>query len=72
MISDSTIPAASKKYLEDCEEWIPKMQIRNFKYGSGLAVATFFFMPVVRRQPFVRRTLISLVPFYYFMMAGYR
>ncbi len=31
---------------------------------------TFFFFPVIRRQPFVRRFTISMVPMAYFLNWG--
>ena len=32
---------------------------------------TFFLMPVVRKQTFVRRFLISMIPMVFFMRWGY-
>ena len=47
------------------------MQFRGFKYGVSAGLFTFFLMPVVRQQTFVRRITISAIPFVYFMKAGH-
>ena len=47
------------------------MQFRGFKYGITAGLFTFFLMPIVRQQPFVRRFVIASLPFAYFMKAGY-
>ena len=49
LIEDSNISPISKNYLKDCEEWVPRYQLRGFKYGLVTSTATFFFFPVVRR-----------------------
>jgi hypothetical protein len=61
----------SKNYLRGCEEWIPKYQLRGFKYGLAGSTLTFFLFPVVRQQTFVRRFAISMLPMAYFMRWGY-
>jgi len=71
LINDSNISTVSKNYLQEAEEWVPKYQLRGVKYGLTVSAATFFFMPVVRKQPFVRRFLISAVPMYFFWRWGY-
>lgn len=71
LINDSNISMASKNYLKEQETWIPKYQLRGFKYGILTSAVTFMFFPVIRRQPFARRTAISLLPFAYFMRWGY-
>lgn len=68
---DSNISLSSKRYLRECEDWIERYQIRGFKYGATVSTAVFFFMPVVRRQPFLRRFSISMLPMAYFMRWGY-
>ena len=71
LIEDSNVTPLSKEYLKECEAWIPKYQYRGFKYG--LATSTFVFLcwPVVRRQGFVRRFAISMLPMFYFMKWGH-
>jgi hypothetical protein len=71
LINESTISAQSKVYLQDCEKWVPKYQLRGFKYGLTTSLATFFLMPVVRKQPFLRRFLISMIPMTFFLRWGY-
>ena len=50
---------------------MPKYQLRGFKYGLFTSTATFFMMPVVRKQPFVTRFAVSMLPMAYFMNWGY-
>ena len=71
LINDSTISLASKNYLKDCDNWVPKYQLRGLKYGLVASTGTFFFFPVIRRQPFVRRFACSMVPMAYFLRWGY-
>lgn len=71
LVYESNISPVSKNYLRDCEEWIPKYQMRGFKYGLAGSTLTFFFFPVIRQQTFVRRFAISMVPMAYFMRWGY-
>ena len=71
LIEDSDIQPQAKVHLMECEKWVPRFQIRGFKYGVASAFATYMFMPVVRNQPFVRRFAISMIPFYNFMKWGY-
>ena len=61
----------AKKYLTECEDWVPRYQLRGFKYGCTVSAAVFFLMPVVRRQPFVRRFAVSMLPMFFFMRWGY-
>ena len=71
LIHDSNISQQSKQYLQDCDDWVPRYQLRGLKYGLATSTATFFFFPVIRRQPFVRRFACSMVPMAYFMRWGY-
>ena len=71
LINDSNISAASKKYLRENEYWLQKYQLRGLKYGLFSSAATFAFFPVIRRQPFVRRFAISMLPMAYFLNWGY-
>jgi hypothetical protein len=71
LIHESNISPASKNYLRDLEEWVPKYQLRGLKYGLTVSAATFFFLPVVRRQTFVRRFMISQLPMFFFLRWGY-
>lgn len=71
LIHESNISKASKEYLKECDEWVPKYQLRGFKYGLVTSTATFFLFPVIRRQPFVRRFALSMLPMAYFMRWGY-
>ena len=49
LIEDSNISPISKNYLKECEDWVPRYQLRGFKYGLVTSAATFAFFPVVRR-----------------------
>ena len=49
LIHESNISAQSKQYLLENENWIPKYQLRGFKYGLLTSTLTFMFFPVVRR-----------------------
>ena len=49
LIEDSNISPISKNYLKECEDWVPRYQLRGFKYGLVTSAATFMFFPVVRR-----------------------
>ena len=71
LINDSTVSPASKVYLQECEFWVPKYQLRGLKYGLTVSSLVFFFMPVVRKQTFMRRFMISMVPMAFFMRWGY-
>ena len=71
LATNSLISPAAKRKLRENEAIIPHFQFRGFKYGSAVALAVFFFMPVVRKQTFLRRAGISLLPFAGFMSWGY-
>ena len=71
LINDSNISASSKMYLRDNQYWLEKYQLRGLKYGLVTSAATYLFFPVVRRQPFVRRFGISMLPMAYFLNWGY-
>ena len=71
LINDSNISVASKRYLTENDHWVQKYQLRGLKYGLFSSTATFLFFPVIRRQPFVRRMGISLLPMAYFLNWGY-
>ena len=71
LINEAGISPSAKVYLQDCEHWVPKYQLRGFKYGLTTSLLTFFFMPVVRKQPFLRRFLISQIPMFFFLRWGY-
>ena len=71
LIHESNISAASKKYLNECDHWVPKYQMRGFKYGLVTSGLTFFFFPVVRKQTFTRRFAFSMLPMAFFMRWGY-
>ena len=58
-------------YLKECEHWVPKYQLRGLKYGLTTSLMVFFFMPVIRRQPFLRRFGFSMIPMVGFMRWGY-
>ena len=71
MIEDSNISPISKNYLKECEEWVPKYQIRGFKYGLLGSSVVYFFFPVIRKQPFFKRFTFSTLPLIYFMYWGH-
>ena len=71
LINEANISPQAKVYLEECENWVPKYQLRGFKYGFTTSLITFLFFPVIRRQPFVRRFLACMVPMFFFMRWGY-
>ena len=71
MINESTVSPATKKYLKECDHWVPKYQLRGFKYGLVTSAATFFLFPVVRKQTFARRFALSMLPMAFFMRWGY-
>ena len=71
LIEDSNISPISKRYLKDCEDWVPRYQYRGFKYGLLSSTLVYLFFPVVRRQPFVRRFAFSMIPMYYFLAWGH-
>ena len=48
LIHKSNISPQSKVYLQECEHWIPKYQLRGFKYGLTTSALTFMFFPVIR------------------------
>jgi len=68
---ESNISAVSKKYLKEQEGWVEKYQLRGLKYGMATTAATYLFFPVIRRQPFLRRFGLSMLPMAYFMRWGY-
>jgi len=49
LIHDSNISMASKRYLNECEEWVPKYQLRGLKYGLLTSSLTFLCFPVIRK-----------------------
>ena len=49
LINDSNISMASKKYLKECDEWVPKYQLRGLKYGLVTSSLTFLCFPVIRK-----------------------
>ena len=55
----------------ECEEWVPKYQLRGLKYGLTASSLVYFLMPVVKRQPFLTRFGISMLPMIYFMRWGH-
>ena len=71
LINEASISPAAKVYLQDCEYWVPKYQLRGFKYGLTTSMLTFLFFPVVRKQPFLRRFAVSMIPMFFFMRWGY-
>ena len=71
LIEESNVSPISKKYLIDCEDWIPRYQLRGFKYGLLSSSLVYMFFPVVRKQPFTRRFLFSMMPMFYFMKWGH-
>ena len=71
LINDSNISQASKRYLVENDHWVQKYQLRGLKYGMFSTAATYLFFPVVRKQPFVRRMGLSLIPMAYFLNWGY-
>ena len=70
-MTDSAVSAAAKVYLKECEDWVPRYQLRGLKYGITVSSLVFFFMPVVRKQTFVRRFLIAMAPMVWFLRWGY-
>ena len=71
LVEESNISPISKNYLDSSREWVPKYQLRGFKYGLLTSTLTFLFFPVVRRQTFLRRAGFSMIPMYFFMSWGY-
>ena len=71
LINESNISLSSKKYLRECDHWVPKYQLRGLKYGLVASAGTYFFFPVIRRQPFLTRFTCAMVPMAYFMRWGY-
>ena len=71
LINDSNISASSKRYLSENDFWIQKYQLRGLKYGLFTSAATYAFFPVIRRQPFMRRFSLSMIPMAYFLNWGY-
>jgi len=49
LITEAGISPSAKVYLQECEHWVPKYQLRGFKYGLTTSLLTYFFMPVVRK-----------------------
>ena len=72
LINESNISPQSKKYLRECDYWVPKYQMRGFKYGLVGSTLTYFCMPVIRKQTFVKRFAVSTLPMFYFMNWGYQ
>ena len=72
LINDSNISQSSKRYLTEQDHWVQKYQLRGLKYGMFASTATFMFFPVIRRQPFVRRFTVSMLPMAYFLNWGYQ
>ena len=68
---ESNISNSSKTFLEECEGWVPKYQIRGLKYGLLTSTLTYMFFPVIRRQPFIRRFSCSMLPMAFFLRWGY-
>ena len=71
LIHESNITPVSKNYLKDCEDWVPRYQVRGFKYGLVTSTFVYLCFPVIRKQPFVRRFAFSMLPMAYFMKWGY-
>ena len=71
LVNESNVSPISKKYLMDCEDWIPRYQLRGFKYGLLSSSLVYLFFPVIRRQPFTRRFAFSMMPMFYFMKWGH-
>ena len=71
LIEESNVSPISKNYLKECEEWIPRYQLRGFKYGLVTSSLTYAFFPVIRRQLFTRRFAFSMLPMFYFMKWGH-
>jgi hypothetical protein len=71
LINDSNISPASKVYLKEQEFWVPHYQLRGLKYGLTTSLMVYFFMPVVRKQPFLRRSAIAALPLAFFLRWGY-
>ena len=71
LINESQISPLSKTYLRESQEWVPRYQLRGFKYGLIGSSIVYFFFPVVRRSPFVYRFTISAIPMFYFMRWGH-
>ena len=71
LINESNVSPVSKNYLKKFEDTPAKYQLRGFKYGLVGSAFTFFFFPVIKRQTFVRRFGISMIPMIYFMNWGY-
>ena len=71
LITDSNMNLEGKKRLRDNYDLIQHYQFRGFKYGLIASSAVFFLLPVVKRQLFVRRLALSLIPMAVFMRWGY-
>ena len=71
LINDSNVSPQGKLFLQSSYDWIPKYQLRGFKYGLVSSTFVFFFFPVVRRAPFVQRFAFSMLPMVFFMKWGY-
>ena len=71
LINDSNINLEGKRRLQEHLDIIPHFQFRGFKYGLILSTSTFFFLPVVNRQLFLRRLAISSIPMMVFLRWGY-
>ena len=71
MINDSLVPPAVKVKMQEAYDDIARFQFRGFKYGLATSAATFFLLPVVRRQLFLRRFAISMIPMAAFLKYGY-
>ena len=71
LIYKLNLDPSGKAALKEHYELISHYQIRGFKYGAVTSAAVFFLMPVVRRQMFLRRFFLSMIPFLWFMKWGY-
>ena len=71
IINESTYPEEGRMRLKKELEAIPHFQFRGFKYGLATSSAVFFLLPVVRRQTFLRRFAISMIPMGVFLRWGY-
>mmetsp|Transcript_6869 Transcript_6869/g.6018 ORF Transcript_6869/g.6018 Transcript_6869/m.6018 type:complete len:157 (-) Transcript_6869:35-505(-) len=71
LIYDSNIDLEGKRRLKENFNIVPHFQSRGFKYGLVVSSSVFFFLPVVKRQLFLRRLAISSIPLIVFLRWGY-
>ena len=71
LIYDSRVDPATKVKLKENFELIAHFQFRGFKYGCATSAMVFFLLPVVRRQLFLRRFAISMIPMAVFLKYGH-